>query len=488
MNPSDTMTKEFEDDSDELETLLRSTFSAVADTTDPKPEWGRVVADIGVTKPARTGWFTPRMGVLAGFAAAALVVGGIAIANLDSTNVEQGTDGLAEEGSDADDTDGTSPDTPNPPVDSRVPLITEPMALQLAESTPGVSRLDEADLGLVTRTAVFAQSDVAGDDSQGGILVSTIAGSEEMLGSYGSEGDDLIEIRGFTASVFEGAEGLLPGGFGIQFYDSDAGLAVSVGSPSAARDELIDIAENLVLGADGSPTLGPDAAARYDQMTNPAILAGLGSFGTAETTTYAVDGVGGTLETSLLVQVFEGSLDDARPAETLRGQVQDQTVRGVAGISSEWGQMLRNGILTDDTRETLIWEESPGVVIALSITRAAEPGSNPALDLVELAEGLRIGPSISEERTAALCQAATDLPTDTGEGYVGSQAHIADIGALAARPLPIEIEADLNRYFEFLTSGAIDTDQDPDSDLVENWPEPVQEALANVEAFIETNC
>lgn len=90
-------------------------------------------------------------------------------------------------------------------------------------------------------------------------------------------------------------------------------------------------------------------------------------------------------------------------------------------------------------------------------------------------------------QVAAFCEQAEELSDERPESYVGSSEHLADLQALA-RVSPAAIASELDAYAEFLSSGAIDPDNDPDSTLSENWPEDVQNAVGNIQDYAASNC
>lgn len=96
------------------------------------------------------------------------------------------------------------------------------------------------------------------------------------------------------------------------------------------------------------------------------------------------------------------------------------------------------------------------------------------------------GPDPDEaDQLAAFCAEAERLPEEVPESWVGSADHIARLEALLAEA-PEAIRPALETYSEFLSSGGV-TD-DPDSNLVENWPAEVDDAAVASREFIATNC
>ena len=72
------------------------------------------------------------------------------------------------------------------------------------------------------------------------------------------------------------------------------------------------------------------------------------------------------------------------------------------------------------------------------------------------------------------------------ESYVGSAAHIHDIQTLAATA-PAALHADFQTYLDFLSSGFVDPAK-PETNVVENWPAPVQQAIAAIKSYDSANC
>lgn len=73
------------------------------------------------------------------------------------------------------------------------------------------------------------------------------------------------------------------------------------------------------------------------------------------------------------------------------------------------------------------------------------------------------------------------------EDYVGSSEHLSDIDTLLDAAPP-EIATDVATFRDFVASGAIDTDSDPDSNLTTNWPPEVQLAIDAIQDFATANC
>jgi hypothetical protein len=73
------------------------------------------------------------------------------------------------------------------------------------------------------------------------------------------------------------------------------------------------------------------------------------------------------------------------------------------------------------------------------------------------------------------------------EDYVGSSEHLSDIDTLLD-VAPPGIAPDVTTFRDFVASGAIDTDSDPDSNLTANWPSEVRLAIDAIQDFATANC
>lgn len=86
---------------------------------------------------------------------------------------------------------------------------------------------------------------------------------------------------------------------------------------------------------------------------------------------------------------------------------------------------------------------------------------------------------------AAFCDEVGDPSAEVAESYVGSEEHVEDLQRLRDVS-PDELVDDLDAiisYFEDEVDPA-----DPDSQLIENFPDEVVEATGRVTAFTEENC
>jgi len=87
----------------------------------------------------------------------------------------------------------------------------------------------------------------------------------------------------------------------------------------------------------------------------------------------------------------------------------------------------------------------------------------------------------------AFCAEYADLQGEVSESYVGSAEHLADVERLLT-VAPDSMSAELVIFRDYLSSGAIDSAADPESNSTENWPAEVQAAIGNVQTFGEDNC
>ena len=85
------------------------------------------------------------------------------------------------------------------------------------------------------------------------------------------------------------------------------------------------------------------------------------------------------------------------------------------------------------------------------------------------------------------CERFVALGGERPEEYVGSSEHLDDIESLLA-VAPMDASDDLAIYRDYIASGAIDSNADPDSNLFDRWPADVQSAVLGVQAFGAENC
>jgi hypothetical protein len=94
------------------------------------------------------------------------------------------------------------------------------------------------------------------------------------------------------------------------------------------------------------------------------------------------------------------------------------------------------------------------------------------------------GPPIAVSE--AYCAQAQSMEGERPEAYIGSAEQIADLEALRA-VAPAEAAVHLDVLLQYLGSGAISA-SDPDSNLIENFPADVQDAIAQIFSINESNC
>lgn len=86
----------------------------------------------------------------------------------------------------------------------------------------------------------------------------------------------------------------------------------------------------------------------------------------------------------------------------------------------------------------------------------------------------------------AYCDEVVALAGERPETYVGSEEHRGDTQRLLD-VAPEAVFEPLRTFSSFVASGAIDPG-DPNSNLVENWPLAVQEAIGEILAYNDTAC
>ncbi len=87
----------------------------------------------------------------------------------------------------------------------------------------------------------------------------------------------------------------------------------------------------------------------------------------------------------------------------------------------------------------------------------------------------------------AFCAEYATLQGERPESYVGSAEHRADIEGLLAVS-PSEVAGNVATFGDYVASGAINSEADPNSNLAENWPTDVQAAIANIQSYATENC
>ena len=95
-------------------------------------------------------------------------------------------------------------------------------------------------------------------------------------------------------------------------------------------------------------------------------------------------------------------------------------------------------------------------------------------------------PTVSTPGLTAYCERVLSLLGEHPEAYVGSSEHRADVEALI-EVAPAAVIKPLGLFSEFLGSGAI-TAADPESNVIDNWPSAVQQAIVEITAFNGTSC
>ena len=86
----------------------------------------------------------------------------------------------------------------------------------------------------------------------------------------------------------------------------------------------------------------------------------------------------------------------------------------------------------------------------------------------------------------AYCDQVALLDGERQEAYVGSAEHRSDVRSLIDVAPDAVIEA-LRTFFDFLASDAISPDN-PESNVVANWPPEVQQAIGEIDAYNEASC
>lgn len=86
---------------------------------------------------------------------------------------------------------------------------------------------------------------------------------------------------------------------------------------------------------------------------------------------------------------------------------------------------------------------------------------------------------------AAFCDEAPDPSAEVAESYVGSAEHVDDLQRLRGVS-PDELLDDLDAIISHFKDGV--DPADPDSQLMENFPDEVNEATRRVVAFTEEHC
>lgn len=88
----------------------------------------------------------------------------------------------------------------------------------------------------------------------------------------------------------------------------------------------------------------------------------------------------------------------------------------------------------------------------------------------------------ADEGLAAFCRVMTE---EVPEEHVGTDEHVRDLDALVAAA-PDEVRDDVRTMRDHIAT-EVDPD-DPDSKLIDGYPDDVQEALSRLRAFAEARC
>jgi hypothetical protein len=117
-------------------------------------------------------------------------------------------------------------------------------------------------------------------------------------------------------------------------------------------------------------------------------------------------------------------------------------------------------------------------LVALAVSACGDDGGSP-----EASDGTA---PPAEERDEAFCAEMERLQVEQPEEYVGSPEHLEDIEGLL-EVSPAEVRDDVETYRDFIAAGGVDP-EDPDSNLTENWPPEVQEAVSAVVDYSSERC
>ncbi len=123
------------------------------------------------------------------------------------------------------------------------------------------------------------------------------------------------------------------------------------------------------------------------------------------------------------------------------------------------------------------------VCAAFVATGGVACSSNTDTDTVAAAAA----PSTTEESGGlnSFCAAAPRAGDEVPEAYVGSTENVADLRDLA-RIAPDDVAADVEQVADYFDENV--DPADPDSQLVENFPDGIAEKIQNVTSYIEANC
>lgn len=138
--------------------------------------------------------------------------------------------------------------------------------------------------------------------------------------------------------------------------------------------------------------------------------------------------------------------------------------------------------------DDVLWRRAPGLalvmlaaLLALSVVACSRDETRGAAPTTAA-----VASQDDDGDVAAFCAEMSRLGGERPEAYVGSSEHVEDVEALGA-VAPSRIRSDVEVYRAFLASGAAASD-DPDSNLTENWPSAVQDAVARIMVYEDETC
>lgn len=127
------------------------------------------------------------------------------------------------------------------------------------------------------------------------------------------------------------------------------------------------------------------------------------------------------------------------------------------------------------------------VAVALVVTSCSDAAtSDEGTNAVAENSAVAADDSLSTEPDS-FCVQYLSLQGEVPESYVGSDEHLADIESLQS-VAPEAIVDELTTFRDYIGSGAVDSTNDPDSNLVENWPVDVVAATTEIVAFGDSTC
>ncbi len=146
-------------------------------------------------------------------------------------------------------------------------------------------------------------------------------------------------------------------------------------------------------------------------------------------------------------------------------------------------------------RRFLVAGLAVAAVVAGAVVWAARDDGATDVSTTDTPETVVGNPTVPTSSTAVstvadngvFCALALDLvATAMPESYIGSAEHLADIESMQ-RIAPAELAPEFATYATFIASGAVDP-ADPESNVTENWPPGVQQAISEITTFISANC